>query len=564
MADLTLTLLSTSPSPSPSPLSGTDRSTSWHYPAGPSSRYHISDRTRPPHTRFKSSTTTPTAPILSTERRAYRRTQSTAQVANIHVHGNLTTPPASDYSRSPLLRYASSSTMASLAPLTPAKHAQGLRLQDSPFSDYFTDDARSVEHTGGGAVYDAPSSKTQQMLVRLHKLQSQLMRSGDISERDVLNVVGRKLGEIDGELDALHSQARMPLDMDDSALFVDEDDEPPSTPSRRPVTDTASPVSSLDNGAPSDHDLTPENKIAEQDFQLLEAQRVLDAVTKVEKELRQRYAELVKSNDFHMQQIEDRQQEIERLRTENEALRSDLGFDHSELLFLKLQMKAIRVEVGDAEREGMGSNTPKRLDSWRRRTLEETDRWHTDWHDVDARFRRRRSKHRVLSAEERERAPATEVSEQGAEGEASDWRLETVRKMRGRVDSITITRRESGRQSVGLDGAAAERHEDQDGSEAETRTYGVDQDCQTEPSKPLPKLYVSCGTQTDTSLNYRDDADSDYDEDEDDCAITTSPGTPQQHSPVIQPTVAPAKTAWKELWEGLSSLAGMADGDEDG
>ncbi|KAK1064126.1 hypothetical protein LTR12_003756 [Friedmanniomyces endolithicus] len=548
-----------SPSSSPSPLSDSHRSTSWHYPTGPSSRYHISDRTRPPYTRCQSSTTAPTDSILGTERRAYRRTQSTAQVANIHAHGNLTRA-TSEYSRSPLLRYASSSTMASSVPLTPAKQAQGLRSQDSPFSDYFTDDARSVEQSGGGAVYNVPSSETQQMLVRLHKLQSQLMRSGDVAERDILNVVGRKLGEIDGELDALHSQTRMPLDMDDSALFVDDDDEPPSTPSRRSLTGLASPMSSLNSTPPSDHVLTHENKIAEQDFQILEAQRVLDAVTKVEKELRQRYAELVKSNNVHMQQIEDRQQEIEGLRSENEALRSDLGLDHSELLFLKLQMKAVKVNVGDAETEHMGSSTPKRSISGRNTALEETDRWHTDWHDVDARFRRRRSKHGVDTAE-RERTPATEKA-QGADGneKADDWKLETVRKVRGRVERITIMRRESGQHPGNPATTADEGDEGQEAPEMEERRY---ENSQNQPSKLSSQAYSSSGTQTDIPQQHSGGADSEYDDESvDDCAITTSPGTPQQHSPVIRPMVAPAKTAWKELWEGLNSLAGMADADE--
>ncbi|KAK0257134.1 hypothetical protein LTR91_001529 [Friedmanniomyces endolithicus] len=550
----------TSPSSFPSLLPDTHRSPSWHYPTGPSSRYHISGRIRPPYARFQSSTTAPSSPMIGTERRAPRRTQSTAQVANIHAHGNLT-PASSEYSRIPLLRYASSSTMASLVPSTPAKQAQGSRSQDSPFSDYFTDDARSVAQSGGGAMYNVPSSETQQMLVRLHKLQSQLMRSGDVAERDVLNVVGRKLGEIDGELDALHSQTRMPLDMDDSALFVDEDYEPPSTPSRRSLTGLASPMSSLNSTPPSDHVLTPENKIAEQDFQLLEAQRVLDAVTKVEKELRQRYADLVKSNNVHMQQIENRQQEIERLRSENEALRSDLDFDHSELLFLKLQMKAIKVDIGDAETEQIGSSTPTRSKSWRDRALKEADRWHTDWHDVDTRFRRRRSKYGVLSTDETERTPATEKSQETAGNEkADDWKLETVRKARGRVQSITITRRESGQQPVKPAGTADNGDEDQEMSEVEEKTYN---NIRNEPSRLSRQSYSSSGTQTDTPPCAPDDADGEYDDESvDDCAITTSPGTPQQHSPVIRPMVAPAKTAWKELWEGLSSLAGMADADE--
>ncbi|KAK4953212.1 hypothetical protein LTR10_008918 [Elasticomyces elasticus] len=528
-----------SPCPSPSPLSSAR--SPFHYPTGPSSRFHISDRRPPLHARYKSTFTTPTSPQLSTERRAaHRRTQSTAQVTSIHAQGALTTPPSSEYSRSPLLRYASTSSMASVRPMTPAK--RDMRLQDSPFSDYFTDDGRSpVDVTAGAAAYDAPSSETQQMLGRLHKLQAQLMRSSDVSERDALNVVGRKLGEIDAELEALHSQTRMPLDMEDSGLFVDDDEEPPPSPSPK----VSSPAKELEY-----HDLTPENKIAEQDYQLLELQSVLDAAKTANAELRKSYEELVKSHDKHIQQSEDRQQEVERLQTENEELRSDLGFDHSELLFLKLQMKSIKVEVGQAAEDGGEDG----LFAWRDRTLEESDRWHTDWRDVDARFRRRRSKYGVLSAEERQRA--SKKASRPDEVEEDAWRLETVKKVRGMVDSITITRIESG--------AHQPPPGPTDGVEEQAEAGA--EDVHTQPPSSAPKEYASNGTQTEAESEpeaFEQDSEYDYEDDESDCAITTSPNTPEQQSPVIRGMVpsSKTKTAWKELWEGLSSLAGMADSD---
>ncbi|KAK3114168.1 hypothetical protein LTR53_007807, partial [Teratosphaeriaceae sp. CCFEE 6253] len=539
---------SLTPSPTPSPLSASHRSTSWHYPAGPSFRYHV--RERPQYARFHSTTTMPIGLNLSTERRAHRRTQSTAQITPVNAHGGDFSRPISQHGRGPLYRYpssASTSTMPlSAPPLTPAKHTRDPRLQDSPFSDYFSD-AHSASHAETeAAAYDAPSMETQQMLVRLNKLQAQVMRSGD----DALNIVGRKLGEIESELEARHAQTRLPADMDDSGLFVDDEELPSQSESERRSNSAGSGVRSA--AGPAEHTLTAENKLAEQDFALLEAQEVLESLRTAQEELRQRYTELVHSNDVHVSQIEDRQQEVEKFRSENEALRTDLGFDHSELLFMKLQMKALMVEIDEVEASANGGDRsrPSRRSARRSRFLKEADRWHMDWQDVDARFRRRRGKYGVLSGEERQR----QMEEQAGEGEDSDWRLETVKKVRGQVDCITITRVTSSthQSAFGNDGAADDeieaRHEEAGDDERVDETgsapdhdkcailEGEDVDPPSQPSvtEPQALLYADHSTQTEAPL--QDDGSSIYTEDDDDdCAITTSPPTPKPLSPVIQP-----------------------------
>ncbi|KAK3072967.1 hypothetical protein LTR53_005878 [Teratosphaeriaceae sp. CCFEE 6253] len=523
----------------------------------------------------------PIGPNLTTERRAHRRTQSTAQITPVNAQGGDFSRPISQHGRGPLYRYpssASTSTMPlSAPPLTPAKHTLDPRLQDSPFSDYFSD-AHSASHAETeAAAYDAPSMETQQMLVRLNKLQAQVMRSGD----DALNIVGRKLGEIESELAARHAQTRLPADMGDSGLFVDDDELPLRSESKRRSNSAGSGVRSAAAGS-ADHELTTENKLAEQDFALLEAQEVLESLRTAQEELRQRYTELVHSNDVHVSQIEDRQQEVEKVRRENEALRTDLGFDHSELLFMKLQIKAHEVEFDEAEASSDGSDRSRASirGSRRSRLLKEADRWHMDWQDVDARFRRRRGKYGVLSAEERQ----WQVEEQVGEGEDSDWRLETVKEVRGQVDCITITRvTSSDRQSAfGVDGAADDKvveHHEEAGDEepvdeggppsdhnedARSEEKVVDQASRKTFQEPRVPLYADHSTQTPP----QDDGSSTYIEvdDDDDCAITTSPPTPKPLSPVIQPLVAPAdggKTAWHELWEGLSEFAGMAEEGDD-
>jgi len=474
MADFT-----SPPTPCPSHTSSPSQ-TGWHFP-GPSSKYH--QRERPKQTRFAKSSYTPVAPFLSTELRAHRRSQSAQLLSK-----GLPTPPSSEHSRSPLTRFSSCTipTMSMPGPglMTPAKersHSQfDARLQDSPFSDYFTDDARSIEYTTSGASYDAPSTETQQLLVRLSKLQAHLMRAGD-SEQDALNIVERKIGEIDDELNALHSQTRRPAELDDSGLFSDVESPLEKAGASARQDSAASGHTGLDGTCdiPEEPECTPESKQAELDYQVVEAQRVLENVTKAQEELRKRHAELVELNDDYASQIADHEQEIEQLRSENETLKSDLGFDHSELLFLKLQMKALQVEV-----ESLEDDDPAGKRAERGRIMEEMDRWRSDWHDVERRVKRRSSRHRSVSA-----GDEGDTLEQSLAGDSGDWQLETIKKRpHGRVSSITIRRLEDEERPMALDGAA---------DAGQAKVMLAERGCQTTTAK-APK-YAEQSCQLDTA-----------------------------------------------------------------
>jgi len=447
---------------------------------------------------------------------------------------------------------------ALLMPVTPAKQTDARLDQDSPFSDYFTDDARSL-------VHDVPSSETQQLLVRLHGLQAYLMRRSDDTEREALNILGRKMGEIDLELDALHSQTRLLLE--DSGVFMEgesgsesedmvEDDMPEALNN---VLGLAGAVDLLEPR------LTPTEKKAEHDFLLLEAQRVLAMVSTAQAQLRQRHAELRELNDEHVLQIEEREHSLEQLRLENEALKCDLGIDHRELLFLKLQFKALEVEV-DSPDERSKSIKQKRI-------KDEMERWRSDWQDVSARFQGRRSRHHVLSVDHQDHDLEEELEAKASDG--NEWQLETVKKGHGKLESITIRRLpEPDSAPLGLDGAADndDTHEPQrprPPPPAPIRDAG----CQTKAIDLPGNRYVEQGIQTDDSLFsdpsvppltpshlepfplYRDAFDYHADN-TDECAITTSPTT-RENSPVIPPLEEKAgKTAWQDLWEGLANLAG--------
>ncbi|EMC96780.1 hypothetical protein BAUCODRAFT_70624 [Baudoinia panamericana UAMH 10762] len=609
MADLTLTSSPLpSPFPSPSPSTSTSTSPSWHYPYGPSARYH--KRSRPTyHTRFKSVTTIPIAPNLSTERRAERkRAQSIVATATMAPYGSLT-PPLSDSSPSPhpvaprrqqLHSYTSAPipTMSTLpghapGPMTPAKPVNAFheahRPQDSPFSDYFTDEeARSTTFPSPSsppfANYHhyhhhthAPSSTMQQLLVRMSKVQAQIMRLGE-EEPEFLNVVGRRMSEIEREWDDLHAQTRRPPELEDSGLFLD--DETPLEEEEEEGEgqqdgyfghgggggDEARPVEQKREAVEDEvSDITPENKQAEQDYQILEAQRILENVTRANEELRRRHAELVQLNDAHVLQMDDKETELETLRSENEALRSDLGFDHSELLFLKLRLKAMEVEVGgldEVHQDECVRNAPyaAREGVMRVKTgrvLRGLEQWRSDWRDVDARLRSRRGRYGVLSAEHRDAMLKMDLEDNDEGGAESQWRVETVQEGQGRVSSITLRRFDAGDCCSPLKQQMDGTTED---SEASRRLTSNTSTPRPEPDKPSSN-YVDSTTQTDPAgLRDDDDDDDGYDDDNFDCAITTSPSTPEQQlSPVIQPLMALGKTAWSELWEGLEAVAGMGD-----
>ncbi|KAK5112156.1 hypothetical protein LTR62_004499 [Meristemomyces frigidus] len=440
-------------------------------------------------------------------------------------------------------------------PLTPAKQTtrlgDGHFAHDSPFSDYFTDDARSIENISGGAVYNAPSSQTQQMLVRMSKLQAQLMRAGEEGQ-DVLNIVGRKLNEIESGIDALHSQTRIGADMDDSGLFMDDEEE-------RDVSRPGSVGTAWRPRLEEIDVITPEERQAERDYQLVEAQRVLESVTRAQEELRQRHKELVELNNTHVEEIEDREQEMGRLRSENETLRADLQLDHSELLFMKLQIKALEEELDEEEENDSPVGKPSIRRPRRDQILADMNQWRNDWYNVAARFRRRRSKYGLDQHDDQVKA---DDDTPAIIAEGGEWQLETI-KRRGtggnRINSIT-SRRLS--RTAQLDNT--------NNAEREPQVYS------THASTIQPNLSRESGSST---VNEDDIGDEDGEDAASDYAITTSPSTPNSASPLLAPQdsvsnkplqtqllpspAARSKSAWKELWDGLSSFAGMASEDEE-
>lgn len=425
-------------------------------------------------------------------------------------------------------------------------------LQDSPFSDYFTDEARSVEE------HKLPGSETQKLLVRLGKLQSQLMRGEHAPE--MLRIVERRVGEIEGEVEGLHSRTRMSPEEEGEDLFTDDEDstrtKTASAMSESTEDESATPQG-FDSGYVEPREWTPPQR---QDKLLIEAQTALQSLTKAQEELKKRHRELVELNEEHAMQMEEKETELLHLRSENEALKSDLGFDHSELLFLELQMKSLEVEANGEDSSHGGIKT-ERL----QRIIEN---WRDDWRDVEGRFKRRRFRYGILRD-----------SHAGEEKEdPADWKVD-VQKHSGsrRVASLTIRRvSTSHAQEV-------ERPQSSPGL--------IDPVKATSFTLPPISAYASSATQTSlppspvlppeafaspvlekdfadlrlepVESQYGEDSESDSEYDpEDDCAITTSPPSAiatehDEHWDSKRGRGEQRKTALRELWSGLMDLAGV-------
>lgn len=596
-----------SPSPSPSPSVNLRDSVSpsaahqspsqiplWFVP-GPSSRFNQRVRDRPVHTRVKSNYT-PQGPVLSTEARAHQRAQSYAGKSPFGVPSPTGNATASECGRSPLGRMSSfpgeidlhrSSMARSTAsydapPVTPAKVTRHRRhssiLQDSPFSDYFTDDARSLESQ------TTPTSETQHLLVRLNKLQSQLMRGDNAPE--MLNIVGRRIDDIEHEVEGLHPDDCLPEENEDMEEIIEEEF---FTERERDVLLSSRPGSKRHDqrfnalgieGATEAGEAGANWDKERQEKLLTEAQTALHFLTKAQEQLKQRHQELVNMNEEHSLDMEEKEMEVERLRSENESLKSDLGFDHSELLFLELQLKSLEVECEDSMYHPKLERLQRQMENWR-----------DDWRDVEARFKKRRARYGVTSHEDKIKSDTVD----GAEREQDDqeWKVDIQKQGTRRVNSLTIRRvskdsetEEQERKERAKEAASTPTKAQTIDVESTPKPRSIEQQQQQANKPSATSNYTSQATQTTPppsptlapvplaeALGLNDAFSPGVDE----CAITTSPSSvadsdeeeeeeDEEQSPAKTPVrdtrSEQKRTALRELWSGLTDWAGMGDDDE--
>ena len=506
------------------------------------------------------------------------------------------------------------------SPVTPAakqvNSSSTPRPKDSPFSDYFTDDGHS---NGNDSAFRAPSQETQQLLVRLNKLQQQLMRSSPedvLSEHEKAVIVGRKISEIETQFHALNSQTRsqtrLPAELADSGLFIDDDDDDELEEGETP--DTQIEVESFERAAKAF--LTSvgegEDMTAKPDTLLRDAQKVLENVSKAYERTRQLYAEACASREECNAQIDALEAEnaklrsstttlefensalqstSENLQTEHDRLKTDLSINHAELLFLKLRHRGLEVEVETLNNgaNSLAAYAPELISEIqqvkRAKIREGMSRWEEEWERIDQRMRERKSKYGLHKASEslRELLELEDAAEDAGEEEEEVVETTEITQVEETVASVLDEDN-----AVGIKDESSP--EPIDSIEEEIiDVIQLDQGTQTEPTLSSPTLgegrkpaYTTQATQTSplpspaTSswvlANHHDAQSATH---HDDCAITTSSedngassrsdistyaGDDGEEVEAKTPTSPnPVRAAWNELWEGLHSLAGMRE-----
>ncbi|KAI5245422.1 hypothetical protein E4T42_06787 [Aureobasidium subglaciale] len=599
--------------------SGPARNKSWHVP-GPSTRYHKSEHARPKP-----------VPRSSTNTQQHVRNQSSLSTRSSHTEASATASPLArlNFARDPHKDYAynpNDTIKPRNNPATPMRsphmasnNFNNLRFQGSPFSDYFTDDARSVDHD---APYH-PSDPAQKLLLRLNNLGGDILRLG--LQDDSLSDFNEKLCTLEAMVhDGVFSDAGSLTEERDrrnsfpGRLYTDDHSQghearerilSPEHSNKSRLSDVwmadaceytdaftqtvdelqcglaisyATSVTQIDEQPPKElaesavwvNDYTDVSTQTTNDRLVADLQEVVERLAKANDSLRQRYDQSKDVCDTQSVQIEELTTQLMMIKSENDSLKQDLGFDHSELLFLKLQLQALEVQ-----KENYDHNNHVLL-------AEDFVQWKADWDSVDARLRSRRQKNRVTSADIKD-LPSLDDDKNIKPEDQGNWQLETSKHRQGRVHSITLKRVDESEPQA-EDGALVDSHFDIPASPVVKTVYS-EQATQTEeaPSEAESTLTedttATQGTQTDVEPSFcQTEIKSQQTEPIE--ALELDDETQEQESSLEQPSVSQSpccekehlctacgekldysseedepnsKTPWRELCDGLVAFAGM-------
>lgn len=451
--------------------SGPTRTNSWRVP-GPSTRYHKSEHARPKPTPRSSTTGQHVRNQSSLSTRSSHTEASGIPSPLARLNFTRDSPKDYSYSSNDTIKPRNSPATPLRSPHLASNNFNNLRFQGSPFSDYFTDDAKSVDHN---APYH-PSDPAQKLLLRLNNLGGDILRLG--VQDDSLSEFNEKLctleamvndggfsdeGSLTEERDRRnsfpgrlyaedHSQGHEARDrilspehsnksrlsavwMADACEYADtftqtEDGSQhglgfsyAASATQTEGETTKDMVESsvwINNYADISTQTTDDGLVAD-------LQEVVERLAKANESLRQRYDQSKDVCDTQAVQIEELATQLMTVKSENDSLKQDLGFDHSELLFLKLQLQALEVQ-----KENYDQNNHVLL-------AEDFVQWKADWDSVDARLRSRRQKNRVTSADIKD-LPTLDSEATVKPEDQGNWQLETRKHRHGRVHSITLKR----------------------------------------------------------------------------------------------------------------------------
>ncbi|KAI9693449.1 MAG: hypothetical protein M1820_009242 [Bogoriella megaspora] len=393
-------------------------------------------------------------------------------------------------------------------PVTPLRSPQMAQVHDSPFSDYYTDSST-----------DSSPSLTlgqQKVVSRLTTVGSKALRNEP--SKHAYDLLHKSIDSMEEALSEIESQSKQTADIGDSGLFMG--DEEPLSPhfivesfSKKDTTRSTATSNGIDSviGDDSSQESNPDYAAL-----LQQCSTLLHRVTRSATRLRLRLSEVKHTNDVMILSMSQASHENLTLRSENEALKQDINFDHSELLFLKLQLKALELQAQPwAEMHG-----DKDL-------AEDIERWKGDWHDVENRLRGRRTGHANQL-----RGKEWEYQEQ--KREKGEWKLSEWQKTVNGTQTITIRRTNKCQDKDGLAHKKDITEVTQLGSNGAVEGSGKEE----KPEKVTTVTFDKSGDETAKT----NDVEVKNSKNDVECEVTTI-----------------HKTAGQELWEGLMALAGIHD-----
>ena len=401
---------------------------------------------------------------------------------------------------------------------TPIHSPQPLDPQDSPFSDYFTDSSM-------GSSSASPSYAQKKLVQRLSNIGAQLLRKDP--DEHVWEVLHMSINCMEETLGAVDSQSRQPADAADSGIFL-ADDDPFTAPSFDIPHQALTPPGIGRRNSTHHHneflDIPPDvvERDDEDDEMLLsEACALLERVSQASAQLRERFTEVQHANDVQAEQLSETTHEILTLRSANEALKQDLSFDHSELLFLKLQLKTLELQAQPWMEQNSGDRDLAR----------DIERWKADWSDVEKRLKERRTEH-INSLQ------AGKLGDSGDEGDEGEQKADQYEETGDGAQSITIERM-SGVEEEG--GNMESRYPVAFGEDTATEEW---EDMESEYFMALGE--ITAAEERILEGDWRmlsDGGDDEYEDEEQKDGYDTK--------------LPPNKTPVQELWDGLMALAGI-------
>ncbi|KAF2400249.1 hypothetical protein EJ06DRAFT_423059 [Trichodelitschia bisporula] len=235
-------------------------------------------------------------------------------------------------------------------PSTPQRLTPQRALWASPFSDYHSD----IDNLSPTAVNADTNLTTLQrtLLIRLNEIGKQILRR-DPSDLKTQASLSAELEALEHTLGAPDSQSRQPADIDDSGLFIDDDVEDEKL--RLRGSGDFSDIWSLKSS---------------------DGPELVSRISSIAQGLRQRYEEIKHINDVAVSRLRAATKELGKLRAENESLREHVSNEQSQMLYMKLQLKAIELQAAPHLQSTEGS--PLRQD---------IERWKNDWGSMNERLR---------------------------------------------------------------------------------------------------------------------------------------------------------------------------------